>query len=43
MGRFGIATTPRMTITIAMTIAKTGRSMKNRAMMNQLPCWPLRA
>ena len=28
----GIATAPRMTITMAITIANTGRSMKNRAM-----------
>ena len=31
MGSCGIDTAPRMTVTIAMTIAKTGRSMKKRA------------
>src|SRR5258708_24607609 len=31
MGRFGMATAPRITVTIAITIAKMGRSMKNLA------------
>ena len=29
IGRLYIATTPRITVMIAMTLAKTGRSMKN--------------
>ena len=32
IGKPGIATAPRMTITMAITIAKTGRSIKKRAM-----------
>ncbi len=38
MGRLGMATAPRITITMAITIAKTGRSIKNRA-MGQFPCF----
>ena len=40
MGRLGMATAPRMTITMAMTIANTGRSMKNRAIAAYPPCFP---
>ncbi len=39
MGSVGIETKPTSTMTIAMTIAKTGRSMKNFAIESYFDGW----
>ena len=41
MGSVGMETLPKITMTIAITIAKTGRSIKNRAIEDQPPRLPL--